>query len=35
MEYIPQYIRRMHDEEPVEFKHPQLSRSWARRTGSV
>ena len=25
MEYIPQYIRRMHEEEPVEFKHPQLS----------
>ena len=24
MEYIPQYIRRMHTEEPVEFKHTQL-----------
>ena len=24
MEYIPQYIRRMHEDEPVEYKHPQL-----------
>ena len=24
MEYIPQYIRRMHGEEAVEFKHPML-----------
>ncbi|MBK8047775.1 MAG: DNA polymerase III subunit alpha [Anaerolineales bacterium] len=24
MEYIPQYIRRMHGEEPVEYKHPLL-----------
>ncbi|HXF61637.1 MAG TPA: DNA polymerase III subunit alpha [Caldilineaceae bacterium] len=24
LEYIPQFIRRMHGEEPVEFKHPSL-----------
>lgn len=25
MEYIPTYIRRMHGEEPVEYRHPDLS----------
>ena len=24
MEYIPQYIRRMHGDEPVEYKHEKL-----------
>ena len=24
MEYIPTYIRRMHGQEPIEYKHPQL-----------
>jgi DNA polymerase-3 subunit alpha len=24
MEYIPTYIRRMHGEEPIEYKHPKL-----------
>jgi DNA polymerase III alpha subunit/intein/homing endonuclease len=24
LEYIPSFIRRMHDEEPVEYKHPKL-----------
>ena len=24
MEYIPTYIKRLHGEEPVEFKHPKL-----------
>ncbi|MCB0050977.1 MAG: hypothetical protein KDE24_15700, partial [Caldilinea sp.] len=26
LEYIPAFIRRMHGEEPVEYKHPLLAK---------
>ncbi len=33
MEYIPQYIRRMHGEEKVEYKHPRLEPILAETFG--
>jgi len=35
MEYIPTYIRRMHGEEPVEYKHPWLEPILAETFGII
>ncbi len=35
MEYIPTYIKRMHGEEPVEFKHPRLEPILAETYGII
>ena len=35
MEYIPQYIRRMHGDEPVEYKHPKLEPILAETFGII
>lgn len=35
MEYIPTYIRRMHGEEKVEYKHPKLERILAETFGII
>ena len=33
MEFIPQYIRRMHDEEPVSYAHPTLEKVFKETYG--
>jgi len=35
MEYIPQFIRRMHGKEPVEYKHPKLEKILAETFGII
>ncbi len=35
MEYIPTYIKRMHGQEPVEYKHPQLESILAETYGII
>ncbi|RME98226.1 MAG: DNA polymerase III subunit alpha, partial [Chloroflexi bacterium] len=35
MEYIPTYIKRMHGDEPVEFKHPRLEPILAETYGII
>lgn len=33
MEYIPQYIRRMHGEEPIEYRHPDTEHALSETYG--
>ncbi|GIV69811.1 DNA polymerase III subunit alpha [Caldilinea sp.] len=35
MEYIPSFIRRMHGQEPVEYKHPMLEKILAETYGII
>jgi DNA polymerase-3 subunit alpha len=35
MEYIPTYIRRMHGEEPVQYRHPDLAPALAETYGII
>jgi DNA polymerase-3 subunit alpha len=35
MEYIPTYIKRMHGEEPIEYKHPKLELILAETYGII
>jgi DNA polymerase-3 subunit alpha len=35
LEYIPQFIRRMHEEEPTEYKHPKLADILAETYGII
>jgi len=35
MEYIPTYIRRMHGEEPVEYRHPDLAPALGETYGII
>ena len=35
MEYIPTYIRRMHGEEPVEYRHPDLAPALSETYGII
>jgi DNA polymerase-3 subunit alpha len=35
MEYIPSYIRRMHGDEPIDYKHPKLEELLAETFGII